>query len=291
MIRPNRITSSYKRERRADERWVARPAGLGTCGPRLRREALRAGGDFFSTICSVTHADCPRALELQPSLRHEMDQALGFDLIRDIRPYPKRLRSPERDVWVKRQILPLDEPEMREPMAQCLDRNFCLEFAESGPEAVVNALTERKRLRSIRPLQIECLRLLEDRRISTRGSEDECELVDQGSPLMVEPCNQRQGGLAWPQVRAAEAAAASRQQSRYPGRETRLRCRRNGSRRNSRSTARRRPARRSGASGTRQTDRQGIEARADRNPRALGTCRAGQLSSRSLAHARACYLR
>src|SRR5262250_1647063 len=92
------------------------------------------------------------------------------------RVHPEGLRSSKGDVRVKGERLSADEPQARKPVGQSLEGNLCLELAQGGPQAVVDPFAKRERLRRVRPLEVELLRLREDGSVSPRCCEPEEEL-------------------------------------------------------------------------------------------------------------------
>src|SRR5262249_50350702 len=92
------------------------------------------------------------------------------------RVHPERLRSPEGDVRVEGELLSVDKPQVREPVRQSLECNLRLELAQCGAQAVVDPLAKRERLRRVRPLEIELLRLREDGGVAPRRRKPEKEL-------------------------------------------------------------------------------------------------------------------
>src|SRR5215510_7474926 len=94
----------------------------------------------------------------------------------DRRVHPEGLRSPKGDVRVKGKLLSVDEPQAWKAARQSLEGNLRLELAQSGAQAVVDPFAKRERLRRVRPLEIELLRLREDGGVAPRRRKPEKEL-------------------------------------------------------------------------------------------------------------------
>src|SRR5262245_3296031 len=99
-----------------------------------------------------------------------------YGKLSSLRVHPERLRPPEGDVRVEGESMSVDKPQAREPLCQSLEGDLRLELAQCGAQAVVDAFAKGERLRRVRPLEIERLRLREDRRVAPRCREPEEEL-------------------------------------------------------------------------------------------------------------------
>src|SRR5262249_52687311 len=90
--------------------------------------------------------------------------------------HPESLRAPERDVRMEGELLLVDKLQARKATRQALEGNLRLELAQGGAQAVVDPFAKRERLRRVRPLEIERLRLRKDGRVAPRCRKPEKEL-------------------------------------------------------------------------------------------------------------------